>query len=183
MAYDFAPLDKEIQGTKDWLLHEFTTIRTGRATPALLDSVKVDAYGARTPINQVASVTVEDVRTIRITPWDKTLNKQIEKAIIEADLGVSTGIDDQGLRVFFPELTAERRTMLIKLANERLEQAKVTLRGKRAETLKALDDSEKDGGIGKDEIFRLKEEVQKRIDAAVNELEALAKKKHDEISS
>jgi ribosome recycling factor len=183
MAYDFGPFDKEIKETEEWLAREFTSIRTGRASPALLDSVKVDAYGSRTPINQIGSVTIEDARTIRITPWDKSLIKPIEKAILEADLGVSSSVDDQGLRVFFPELTAERRTMLLKLADEKLEQAKITLRGHRAETIKYIESSEKDGGVSKDEIFRLKEDVQKRVDGGIEALEALGKKKHSEISS
>lgn len=182
MAYDFTPFDKEIKETEDWLVRELAGVRTGRATPTLLDSVRVDAYGSRTPINQVGAVTIEDARSLRIVPWDKSLIKGVEKAIMEADLGVSTSVDDQGLRVLFPELTAERRTMLGKLANDKVEQAKVTLRGHRAETIKAIESSEKDGGVSKDEIFRLKEDVQKRIDAATTALDALGKKKHDEIS-
>ncbi len=181
MAYDFAPFDKEIRETEEWLTRELSGIRTGRAAPALLDGVKVDAYGSRTPLNQVGSMTVEDARTIRISPWDKSLIKAIEKAINEADLGVSAGSDEQGLRISFPELTAERRQMLVKLANEKVEQAKVTLRGKRAETIKYLEASEKDG-VSKDEIFRLKEEVQKRVDKATEVLDGLAKKKQEEIS-
>ncbi len=183
MAYDFGPFDKEIKETEEWLTREFTSIRTGRASPMLLDSVKAEVYGSRTAINQVASVTIEDARTLRISPWDKSITKSIEKAIMEADLGISTSVDDQGLRVFFPELTAERRSMLLKLANDKVEQAKVTLRGHRAETIKSIEASEKDGGISKDEIFRLKEDVQKRVDAGTAALDALAKKKHDEISS
>lgn len=179
MAYDFSELDKQIHETEEWLAHEFTSIRTGRASPALLDTVKVDAYGSRTPLNQVGSVTIEDARTLRVTPWDKSLIKPIEKAIMEADLGISVSTDEVGLRVSFPELTAERRTLLLKLANERHEQAKITLRGYRTETLKYLESSE---GVGKDEIFRVKEEVQKRIDAATAALEALEKKKHEEIA-
>ncbi len=183
MAYDFGPLDKEIKETEEWLAREFSSIRTGRASPALLDSVKVDVYGSHTPINQIGSVMIEDARTLRIVPWDKSLSKSIERAIMEADLGISTSVDDQGLRAFFPQLTAERRTLLMKSANDRVEQAKVTLRGHRAETIKAIEGSEKDGGISKDEIFRLKEDVQKRIDAGMAALDALAKKKQDEISS
>ena len=93
------------------------------------------------------------------------MNKAVEKAIQEADLGVSVATDDQGLRVIFPELTAERRTLLIKLANEKMEHAKVTLRGHRTDALKEIDAAEKEGGMGKDDVVRLKEEVQKKIDA------------------
>ncbi|MDR3548511.1 MAG: ribosome recycling factor [Candidatus Pacebacteria bacterium] len=182
MAYDFKALDAQIQETEEWLSRELSGIRTGRAAPALLDNVKVDAYGSRTPLNQIGSVTIEDARTLRVVPWDKSLNKPAEKAITEADLGVSVATDDLGLRVFFPELTAERRTLLLKLANEKVEHAKVTLRGHRSQALKDLDAAEKEGGMGKDDLARLKEDVQKKIDAGGAALEAAAKRKQEEIS-
>lgn len=182
MAYDFSGLKKQIQETEEWLSREFSTIRTGRASVALLDGVKPEIYGARTPLQQVGSVTVEDARTIRIVPWDKTNGKIIEKAITEADLGVSVVTDDAGLRVVFPELTAERRTMLQKAAGEKLEQARITLRGHRTDALKALDAAEKEGGMGEDELKRLKAEVQKYIDAGMEALDVLLAKKQQEIA-
>jgi ribosome recycling factor len=182
MAYSFSDLDAHIKETEEWLVRELSTIRTGRATPAILDSVRVEVYGARTPLNQIGSVTIEDPRTLRVVPWDKSLLKDAEKAITDADLGVSVGTDDIGLRVFFPELTADRRTMLMKVANDKVEQAKVTLRGHRATAIKDIEAAEKDGGMGKDDVVRLKEEVQKKIDAGSEALEALAKRKHDEIT-
>lgn len=157
-------------------------MRTGRATPAILDTIKPEVYGTRTPINQVAAVHIEDARTLRIVPWDKSLTKIIEAAIQTADLGVGVGSDDQGLRVTFPELTAERRTMLLKIANEKLEAARITLRGHRTDTLKALDAAEKEGGMGKDELARFKDEVQKKIDKGNDALEALGKRKEAEVT-
>lgn len=183
MAYDFSTLKSHIKETEEWLIREFSSIRTGRASAALLDSVKPEVYGARTPLQQVGSVTIEDARTIRIVPWDKTTGKNIEKAITEADLGVSVVTDDTGLRVIFPELTAERRTLLQKLAGERCEDARITLRGHRTNALKEIDAAEKEGGMGQDEVKRLKEEVQKHIDAGQGALDALLKKKHEEIAS
>lgn len=182
MAFNFSKLDKDIKETEEWLSREFTGIRTGRASPALLDTVRVDAYGSRTPLSQIGSVAIEDARTLRVIPWDKSLSKPAEKAIAEADLGVSVASDDIGLRVFFPELTADRRTLLMKLANDRVEQAKVTLRGHRADAIKDLDAAEKEGGMSKDDLFRYKEDVQKKVDAGTAALEALAKKKHEEIT-
>lgn len=182
MAFDFSTLTKQIQETEEWLSREFSGVRTGRASVALLDSIKPEVYGARTPIQQVGSITVEDARTIRIVPWDKANAKAIEKAITEADLGVSVVLDDTGLRVIFPELTAERRTMLQKLAGEKCEQARVTLRGHRTEAMKALEQAEKDGGMGKDELHRLKEELQKHVDKGQEALDALLKKKQEEIA-
>ena len=182
MAYDFSKLDKALRETEEWLVRELSGIRTGRATPILLDGVKPEIYGSRTPINQVGSVTIEDARTIRIVPWDKSILKVIEKAIIDANLGVGVGTDDLGLRVTFPELTAERRTMLTKLAGDKLEAARVTLRGHRTDALKELDVAEKEGGMGQDELKRLKEEAQKKIDGGTSALDAIYKKKETEIS-
>ena len=163
-------------------MREFSSVRTGRATPTILDTIKPEVYGTRTPINQVAAVNIEDARTLRIVPWDKSLTKIIEAAIQNANLGIGVGSDDQGLRVTFPELTAERRTMLLKVANEKLEAARITLRGHRTDTLKALEAAEKEGGMGKDELTRFKDEVQKKIDKGNEALEALYKRKEAEVS-
>lgn len=181
-AYDFGALAAHIKETEEWLAREYTGIRTGRATPALLDNVKPDAYGVATPMQQLGSITVEDARTLRIIPWDKSLVKSIEKAITDANLGVGVGSDDQGVRVSFPELTAERRTLLMKLAKEKLEEARVTLRGHRTDTIKDLEAKEKEGGMGEDELKRFKEEVQKLIDKGNEALDAQAKRKETEIS-
>jgi len=183
MARDFSNLTKGIEETKTWLMGELSGVRTGRASPTLLDSIRPEAYGTRTPLSQVASVSIEDARTLRVIPWDKTLTKTIEKAIAEANLGLGTAVDDMGLRVMFPELTSERRTMLTKLAGEKLEAAKVRMRNARTDAIKELDTDEKEGGIGKDEVARYKEEIQKMIDAGQAALEAMAKKKGEEIAS
>lgn len=183
MAYDFSKLDTGIKETKEWLEREFTGIRTGRSSPALLDAVKPEAYGVRTPMTQLGSVSIEDARTLRVIPWDKSVVKNIEKAITEADLGVSVVTDDQGLRIIFPELTAERRTILAKLANEKCEQARITLRGHRTDAMKDIEAAEKEGGMGEDEMKRLKEEVQKKIDAGGDALDAILTRKNEEISA
>ncbi|MFA6503217.1 MAG: ribosome recycling factor [Candidatus Paceibacterota bacterium] len=182
MAYDFSKLKTNIAETEEWLSRELSGVRTGRATPALLDGVKPEAYGTRTPIRELANVSVEDARTLRIIPWDKELLKVIEKGITDADLGIGVSTDDQGLRVSFPELTSERRTQLSKIAGDKTEQAKVAMRSHRTEAIKALDAAEKEGGIGKDEILRLKAEVQKMVDAGNAALERHLEKKELEIA-
>jgi len=182
MAYDFSKLKTDIKETEEWLARELSGVRTGRATPTLLDGVKPEAYGTRTPIRELANISVEDARTIRIVPWDKELLKAIEKGITDADLGISVSTDDQGLRIAFPELTGERRVQLSKIAGEKTEQAKVTLRGHRTDAIKALDAAEKEGGMGKDEIARLKTEVQKFIDTSNEELASVLKRKEEEIA-
>jgi ribosome recycling factor len=182
MAYDFSKLKGHIKDTEEWLSREFSSIRTGRASATLLDGIKPEAYGAKTPLQQLASIFVEDARSIRIVPFDKGNSKAIEKALTEADLGVGIMVDDQGLRVTFPELTAERRTMLQKHAGEKCEQARVTLRGHRTDAMKELEASEKEGGMGKDELARLKDEVQKLIDGCQSSLDAMLKRKNEEIA-
>jgi len=182
MAYDFSTLDAQITETHDWLQRELSGVRTGRATPAILDSVKAEVYGARTPLRELASITIEDARTLRVAPWDASTIKAVEKSIVDADLGVGVAVDGQGVRVLFPELTSERRTQLLKIAGDRTEQARVTLRGHRTEAIKELEAAEKDGGMGQDEVARLKSEIQKRIDAGNETLAELLKKKEVEIA-
>lgn len=182
MAYDFSKLKAQIKETEEWLARELSGVRTGRATPTLLDAVRPEAYGTRTALRELGSVSVEDARTLRIIPWDKTLTKAIEKGITDADLGVGVSTDDQGLRISFPELTSERRTQLSKIAGDKTEQAKVTLRSHRTDALKALEVAEKAGGIGEDEVKRLKAEVQKLIDAGNESLLRVLEKKETEIA-
>lgn len=182
MTYDFSKLKTHITETEEWLTRELSGVRTGRATPSLLDGVKPEAYGARTPLRELASVSVEDARTLRIIPWDMTLLKTIEKGITDADLGVGIATDDQGLRISFPELTSERRLQLVKIAGDKTEQARVTLRTHRTDALKALDAAEKAGGMGEDEVKRLKIELQKLIDAGNDAFAKILERKETEIA-
>ncbi len=182
MAYNFTPLKTGIKDIEEWLKREFSNIRTGRATPAILDNIKVEAYGSDMPINQVANVSVEDARMLRITPWDATVTKSIEKAIQVSDLGLSVTVDDKGLRVVFPDLTSERRESFVKLAKQKLEDAKISARGEREKVLKDIDKQEKEKEISEDEKFRLKTELQKIIDESTKALEELFAKKEKEIS-
>lgn len=172
----------KLKETTEWLQKEFAGIRTGQAAPALLDNIKVEQYGAMMPINQVATVGVEDARTLRVSPWDASVIPAIERAISEADLGLSVSTDSAGLRAIFPELTSDRREQLKKLAKAKLEEARVSIRGARDEMMKSLDKQEKDGDISEDERFTEKEKVQKAVDATNKELEALFDKKEAEIS-
>ena len=177
---DFETRSKEIV---DWLSNEYAGIRTGQATPGLLDGVKVESYGSKMPLNQVGSVGVEDARTLRISPWDAGQVGTIETAIRDADLGVSLSTDSSGLRVIFPELTSERRVQLLKLAKSKLEDARVSLRSARDEIMKSIDKQEKDGDISEDEKFTLKETVQKRVDLTNRGLDEQYDKKEAEINT
>lgn len=168
---------------REWLEKEFSAIRTGRATPALLDGIRVEAYGSMMPLNQVGSVGVEDARTIRIAPWDTTQIAAIERALREADLGVSVMTDSAGVRVVFPELTGERRQQLKKLAKGKLEEARIAVRGARDEAQKEVERQFKDGDISEDDKFAAKERLQKLVDDANRTLEALFDKKDSELDN
>lgn len=182
MAYDFKPFKQELADVQEWLSGEFSGIRTGRATPALLDSIRVEAYGTKMPLNQVGNISVQDARTLRIIPWDASLAKQVEKAIIDADLGISAGADDQGVIVSFPELTSERREQLKKLIKDKTEQAKVSVRTERDKVWHDIQQQEKAGAITEDEKFRYKDEMEKFVTEANKTLDEMATKKEKEIS-
>ncbi len=181
MAYNFSEFKKGLGDVETWLTKEYAGIRTGRATPSILDSVTVESYGNKMPINQLASITVEGPRSLRIVSWDASQNKGIEKAINDSNLGLSVSVDEKGVRVNFPELNAERRTMLIKLSKQKLEDARVSLRKERDQVWNDIQAKEKDGEVTEDDKFRLKTEMQKLVDDASDKLQKLADKKEQEV--
>jgi ribosome recycling factor len=176
---DFNARSKDIV---DWLATEFTGIRTGQAAPALLDSVKVESYGSRMPINQIGTVSVEDARTLRVSIWDAGQVKAVESAIRDADLGVSLAVDSTGMRVIFPDLTSERRVQLLRLAKQKHEEARVSVKTAREEAMKEIDKREKDGDIGKDAQFAEKEKIQAAVESTNRKLDQLLEAKEVEIS-
>jgi ribosome recycling factor len=182
VEYDFLELKANLEGTSEWLQKEYQGLRTGRATPTLLDIIHVDAYGSRTPLKQVASVSTEDARTLRVSPYDASLTKDIERAIVAADLGVGTSVADTSIRIIFPELTSERREEIIKVAKHKLEEARKTLRAHRDEIWSDIQKKEKESEITEDDKFRLKDELQNLVDEANNKLELIFYKKEQEIS-
>lgn len=183
MAYDFTHLGQKLADAKEWLSKEYRGLRTGRAAPAILDGVQIQAYGSSMPLKQVGNVSVEDARTLRVTAWDAALVKDIERAIVAADLGLSTSSDGASVRVIFPELTAERRTQLVKAAKAKLEESRAAVRVARDECWKDIQAKEDEGGMGEDEKFRLKDELQKKVDAVNDDLEAAFKAKETEMSA
>lgn len=183
MAYDFNPLKKNLASAEEWLKKELQQIRTGQASPAILDSVKVEVYGAPMGLKEVASVTIEGPRVLRISPWDKSQTKEVEKAITVANLGLSVVVDDQGLRVMFPELTGDRRQQIAKTAKEKLEEAKKQVRGHRDVVVKDLQTKEKEGDMGKDDAFRGKNDTQKLVDEMNKKLDEMYAKKEKELLS
>jgi len=179
--FNFTPFKNKIKEVEEWLKKEESQIRTGRATPAILDGVKVESYGALLPVSQVGSINIEDQRSLRVTPWDISQAKAVEKAIVAANLGVSVSADDKGVKIFFPELTSERRTLLVKLAKEKLEEARKSLRMERDHVWEEIQKKEKEGGMGEDEKFRLKNEMQKIVDETNKKFDEMHARKEKEI--
>ncbi|MBI4068047.1 ribosome recycling factor [Candidatus Kaiserbacteria bacterium] len=182
MAYDFSKLDKKLLEIKEWLSREYQSLRTGRAAPALLDAVHVDAYGSRMPLKQVANIGIEGARSLVVTPFDPSLLKDIERGVVSANLGVGSAVSGNFIRITFPELTGERRQALVKGAKSKLEEARVALRSARDEHWSAIQMSEREGTMTEDEKFRLKDELQKKMDTANDALEALFDKKEKEVT-
>ena len=177
MAYDFSGFKKSAEAAQEWLKREYAGLRTGRAIPTILDGVQVEAYGSKMPINQLSTISIEDPKTLRVTPWDKAVAKDIDKAVRDSGLGLSVSIDATGLRLSFPELTSERRGILQKLAKEKLEEARIKVRSERQKVLGEIDRLES----GEDEKKRLKNELQKLVDETNKKLEEIAERKEKEI--
>lgn len=183
MAYNFTEFKERTKKVEEWLRQEYSGIRTGRAALSILDTVRVDSYGSKMLIKELAGVSVEDPKTLRISPWDMTQAKAIEKAIIDSGMGLSVVTDDRGLRIVFPELTSERRDALVKLSGQKLEEARVSLRAEREKVWEDIQEKEKEGELTEDDKFRLKKDLQDLVDAANRGLEEIAERKEQEIRS
>lgn len=175
--YDLNPFKTEAKQASEWLLKEYSQIHTGRAAPALLDGVIVEAYGVTGPLKNSASVSIEDPKTLRVVPWDKNLIKDVERALHASNLGFSIAVDDAGVRVIIPMLTTETRNNLVKIAKERLEDARIAVRKAREAILTTL----KDQKLPEDVWNSAKDDVQKLVDEANASLESVFKQKETEI--
>lgn len=165
----------ELKKVEDWLSKEYSSVHTGRATPMVLDSIMVDSYGSKMPIKNVAQISIEDPKTLRVIPWDKTQIKGIENAISNSNLGLSVVSDGEGVRVIFPMLTTENRSKLVKVLKEKLEEARISVRkGRQDEMDKIVDLSE-------DDKNRAKEEIQKSVDESNRNLEDIFLKKEKDL--
>lgn len=174
------PYDEKMQKTYDFLETDLGAIRAGRANPHVLDKIKVDYYGTPTPIQQVGNVTVPEPRVLQIAPWEKTLIKEIEKAIMMSDVGITPSNDGSIIRLVFPELTEERRKELVKDIKKRGEENKVAIRNIRRDgndAFKKLAKTE----ISEDEVKELEENLQKMTDKYIKEIDKLVEEKSKEI--
>ncbi|MBP9715295.1 MAG: ribosome recycling factor [Candidatus Pacebacteria bacterium] len=181
MQYNFTQFKTDLKKVEDYLSKEYSQLNIGRASPMILDSISVESYGSYVDLKNVASISIEDPKTLRIAPWDKSQIKGIEKAIAGANLGLSLATDDTGIRVIFPQLTTETRQTLVRVLKEKLEDARITVRKERERIWDDVQMKEKEGKLTEDERFRAKEDLQKVIDDANASLEAIFEKKEKEV--
>lgn len=172
-----AHMDKSVSA----LLHEFSTVRTGRASANLFDKIRVEAYGSQMPLNQVANVKIPEPQTAVIEPWDKSVMSAIEKAIQASDLGLNPSNDGQVIRVPFPPLNEERRKEFVKLCKGYAEEARVAIRNIRRDANHKLEALSKDGEVSEDDVRRAEVEVQKVTDGHIKEIDEALKRKEAEI--
>jgi len=168
---------KAIEATR----HEFASLRTGRASPALLEQIRIDYYGVPTPITQLATVTVPEPRLLVIAPWDKKFVKEVERAILKSELGLVPSSDGVHVRVPIPPLTEERRRELVKVAHRHAEEGRVAVRNIRREAKEMIEELEEAGDISEDDRMRGLEELQKLTDRAIADIDALLAAKDKEI--
>ena len=173
--------EEKMNKSYDALLNEYTSIRAGRANPHVLDKIKVDYYGAPTPLQQVANISVPEPRMILIQPWEKSLLKEIEKAILVSDLGINPTNDGNVLRLVFPELTEERRKDLAKDVKKKGEGAKVAIRNIRRDAMDSIKKMEKAGDISEDDLKQGEEKIQKITDKMIEKVDKAIETKTKEI--
>lgn len=181
MNYDFTTTKESFVSAEDHLKKEYLQISTGRANPALLDGINVESYGSFQPLKNIASINLEDARTMRVAPWDKGQIKDIEKAITDSQLPFSLSTDDTGVRVHIPQMTEESKTKILKLVKEKLEDARVKVRGIRQDTMKAIDAGESNGDYSADAKSNFKEELEKMVSSTNKNLEDIYARKEADI--
>jgi ribosome recycling factor len=168
---------KSVDATK----HEFGSVRTGRASAALLERIHVDYYGTKTPLNQIAGISVPEARMLVVTPYDKSAMKDIERALLESDLGITPSNDGQIIRLPIPALTEERRKEMVKLVHKIAEEGRVAVRNVRRDVLHHTKELERNGEAGADDVRRSEERVQKLTDEHVGLIDAAMRNKEAEI--
>ncbi len=175
--------EKAMKKTIDRLQNEFSTIRAGRANPAVLDKIPVDYYGSPTPINQVAAVSVPEARMLLIAPWDPSMIRPISKAILASELGITPTDDGKAIRLVFPQLTEDRRKELAKTVKKYGDEAKVAVRNERRDLMEKYKKMKKDSEITEDDLKSVEKKVQTLTDRCTEEIDRLVAAKEKEIMS
>ena len=165
----------------DFFQKEIGSLRTGRANPAILDGIHVDAYGAKTPLNGVANIAVADSKSMTVSPWDKNVLKDVEKAIVEADLGVGVVNEGDKIRINIPQMTEETRRDLVKKLNEKLEESRIKIRQVREEIKESIEQAEEEKKISEDDKFRFEKELDEAVHNYNEELKSIRDRKEEDI--
>jgi ribosome recycling factor len=180
-TFDLGDVKRRMQGAVNALKHDLGSLRTGRASPNLLDPIQVDAYGSPTPITQVATVSVPEPRLLSVQVWDRSMVGPVEKAIRESDLGLNPQTEGQVIRLRIPEMNEQRRKEMVKVAHKYAEEARIAVRHVRRDGMDLLKKLEKDGTIGQDDEKRQADLVQKATDQAIAEVDSVLQVKEKEI--
>ncbi len=173
-------VQKEIQKVIDSLVDDFARIRTGRASPELVENVKVNAYGSDMVLKSIATISVSDVKSLLVQPWDKSLVENVSKALLSSNLGLSTSVEGDAVRVSVPDLNEERRQEYVKVMKDRAELARVGVRNVRQKAMKEIE-SLKESGLSEDDAKRQKEDVEKEVQQANEQIAELMKTKEEEL--
>jgi ribosome recycling factor len=171
----------QMEAAVEAMRREFATVRSGKATPALLDTVRVDAYGSKMPLNQVATVSSPEPRMLIVQPWDKSLATAVEKAIRSAEMGLNPANDGSVIRVPIPPLNEERRREMVRLLHKMAEESRVAVRHARQEANKTIKQSQQEAGVSEDDARRQMDEVQKLTDEYIGKVDQLLKSKEEEV--
>ena len=180
-TFDLGDVKRRMQGAISALKHDLNSLRTGRASPSLLDPLQVDAYGSAMSMNQVATVSVPEPRLLSVQVWDRGMVAAVEKAIRESDLGLNPQTEGQVIRLRIPEMNEQRRKEMVKVAHKYAEEARIAVRHVRRDGLDLLKRLEKDGAIGQDDEKRQADQVQKATDQAITEVDGVLAAKEKEI--
>ncbi len=180
---DYTKIQEKMEKTISNFAERLSEIRAGRANPAILNKIKIDYYGTPTPINQMAGISVPEARLIVIQPWDISVLKDIEKAILASDIGINPNNDGKVIRLAFPELNEERRKELVKDVKKMAEEAKVAVRGARRDGIETAKAEQKEGNMTEDELKQAENEIQKLTDRNVEEIDKILANKEKEIMS
>ena len=180
---DYSEIKQKMDKSIDNLNEKFSEVRAGRANPAILNKVKIDYYGTPTPINQVAGISVPEARLIVIQPWDISILKEIEKAILASDIGINPNNDGKVIRLAFPELNEERRKELVKDIKKLAEECKVAIRNSRRDGMDIAKKEQKDGEVTEDELKQAETKIQELTDKSIEEIDKILENKEKEIMS
>ena len=180
---DYSEIKEKMEKAIESLVQRLSEVRAGRANPSILNKVKIDYYGTPTPINQVAGISVPEARMIMIQPWDVSILKEIEKAILASDIGINPNNDGKVIRLAFPELTEERRKEIVKDIKKLAEDCKVSVRNSRREGMDLAKKLQKDGEITEDDLKSAENKIQELTDKSINEIDKLLENKEKEIMS